>query len=238
MDQRRPGHRYIVTALVLLLAALAPPGLAQNKYAVEVVIFRHWEAPGDDAEFWPGQPQPISRSAIKRLTTLGTAVSGTDTPEFSRLPDTELQLAGIQQRLTHSDDYRVLLHAGWRQPSLKPNHAVAIVLPLNWFPPARPTANAGAIQNPFEFLPQGTRLWGTLRLVQKRYIHFQVDLRYRRDGIGSASADNMTTVYPMTQSQRMRVGDINYLDHPVLGILVQVRQLTPRPKPNRAQRSD
>ncbi|MCO6440186.1 MAG: hypothetical protein J5I81_03670 [Nitrococcus mobilis] len=228
MDQRRPGHRHIAAALALLLVTLAAPGLAQNTYAVEVVIFRHWEAPGDDAEFWPRQPRLISGSATKRLATLGAAASGTDAPEFSRLPDTELQLAGIHQRLTRSDDYRVLLHVGWRQSDLKLDNAATVVLPLNWFPPARPTADAAASQNPFESLPQGIRLWGTLRLIQRRYLHFQADLRYSRDSIGGALVNDTATVYPMTQSRRMRVGEIHYLDHPVLGILVQVRQLTPR----------
>ncbi|EAR20592.1 CsiV family protein [Nitrococcus mobilis] len=223
MDQSRcPSHRCIVVVLALLLGALATPGLAQNTYAVEVVIFRHWEAPDNDAEFWPHQPPPISRSATQRLVTLGPAASGADAPGFNRLPATKLQLAGIHQRLARSNDYRVLLHVGWRQPGLKPNNAAAVVLPLNWFPPAQLTAGAGASQNPFESLPQGTRLWGTLRLLQRRYLHFQVDLRYRRDG---ARAGDAATVYPMTQSRRMRVGEIHYLDHPVLGILVQVRQL-------------
>lgn len=217
------SRRLLIVLLSMILTALSMPVMAQNEYAVEVVIFRHWQAPGDDAEFWPRQPPPISQSAAKHLVTLGPAAGGDDAPAFSRLPATELQLAGIRQRLEHSKDYKVLLHVGWRQPGLGPADAPAVVLPLNWSPPPLPKVSATPVpgQNPFDHVPAGTRLWGTLRLFQQRYLHFQVDLRFRGDGSG----DTMK-IYPMIQSRRMRAGEIHYLDHPVLGILVQARKLT------------
>lgn len=232
MDYPSPplSRRLLIALLGMILAALAVPAMAQSKYVVEVIIFRHWEAPGDDAEFWPHQPQPISRSAIQHLVTLGPVTSDADAPAFSRLPNTELQLAGIRERLEHSKDYKVLLHVGWRQPGLKPANAPAVVLPLNWSPPPLAKISATSLtdtvargQNPFDYVPAGTQLWGTLRLLQQRYLHFQVDLRFRRDGLGD-TPDAMT-IYPMIQSRRMRAGEIHYLDHPVLGILVQARKL-------------
>lgn len=222
------SRRLLIALLGMILTALAAPVMAQNEYAVEVVIFRHWEAPGDDAEFWPRQPRPISQSATKHLVTLGPVASGADAPAFSRLPDTDLQLTGIRQRLEHSKDYKVLLHVGWRQPGLGPASAPAVVLPLNWSPPPLPKVSAtpaGGGQNPFDYVPASTRLWGTLHLFQQRYLHFQVDLRFRRGDIGSAPAGGAVMIYPMTQSRRMRAGEIHYLDHPVLGVLVQARKL-------------
>ncbi|MDN5849062.1 MAG: peptidoglycan binding protein CsiV [Nitrococcus sp.] len=219
---------------------MAIPATAQTGYAVEVVIFRHWEAPGDDAEFWPHSPQPISRSATQRWVTLGPVAHGTDPPAFSRLPNTQLQLAGIRERLDHSKDYEVLLHVGWRQSDLDPANTPAVVLPLNWTPPTLSTVTDTAEepshgQNPFDYLPSGTRLWGTLRLLQQRYLHFQVDLRFSRNGIDAESMDDTVTIYPMTQSRPMRLGEIHYLDHPVLGVLVEVRQLETEREQNRTQ---
>lgn len=234
-----PVRRSLVVLLSLILIALPAPGIAQVQswYAVEVVIFRHWEAPGDDAEFWPRRPPPISRVATQHLRTLGPMTSGADAPAFSRLPEAELQLTGIDQRLERSKDYEVLLHVGWRQPGFGPTSAPAVVLPLNWAPPSLPQAtpmDMVRVQNPFGHIPAGTRLWGTLRLLRQRYLHFQVDLRFRRDGTSDALAgDNAVTIYPMIESQRMRSGEIHYLDHPVLGILVQIRQLTHGHEPGR-----
>lgn len=228
---RRLNPRFAAAALALVLAIICAPGRAQDAYAVEVVIFRHWEAPGEDAEFWPDRPPPISRLATRRLVTLRSAkANGSDALAFSRLPDTKLQLAGIRQRLADSQDYEVLLHIGWRQPALKGDSAAAVTLPLNWSPPPLSAVDAASSgipssPNPFDYLPPGTRLWGTLRLVQKRYLHFQADLRYRRND--AARADEKATVYSMTQTRRMRAGEIHYLDHPVLGLMVQARRLRP-----------
>ncbi|MDN5871915.1 MAG: peptidoglycan binding protein CsiV [Nitrococcus sp.] len=233
--------RHLLTAVLgLILTALALPAMAQSGYAVEVVIFRHWEAPGEDAEFWSRAPPPISRSATQRWVTLGPVARGSDAPPFSRLPSSRLQLAGIRERLDESNDYVVLLHVGWRQADLDPASTPAVVLPLNWTPPALSTLtdSAGAPsrgQNPFDYLPSDTRLWGTLRLLQRRYLDFRVDLRFSRKGIGAAYMDKKLTVYPMTQSRHMRVDEIHYLDHPVLGVLVEVRQLEALPEQNRAQ---
>ena len=236
-----PARHWLIALLSLILSALPAPGMAQMQswYAVEVVIFRHWEAPGEDAEFWPRRPPPIAQSVMQHLRTLGPVASGADAPAFSRLPDTELQLAGIDQRLERSKDYEVLLHVGWRQPGFGPASAPAVVLPLNWTPPALPRVtvsptDAARGQNPFGYVPPGTRLWGTLRLLRRRYLHFQVDLRFRRGGASSALAgDDAVMIYPMIESRRMRAGEIHYLDHPVLGILVQARRLTHGREPDR-----
>lgn len=225
-------HRFAAT-LALGLVVVCAPASAQNAYAVEVVIFRHWEAPGDDAEFWPDRPPPIVRLATQRLITLGPpTVDDRDTSAFSRLPDAKLHLAGIHERLTDSSDYEVLLHIGWRQPASQADRSAAILLPLNGSQPPSAAVETSASktpssQSPFDHLPQGTRLWGTLRLVQKRYLHFEADLRYRRDGIGGAAAEEAAQVYSMTQSRRMRPGEIHYIDHPVLGLMVQARKLNP-----------
>lgn len=227
------NHRFAAAALALALAMLCAPGRAQNAYAVEVVIFRHWEAPGEDAEFWPDRPAPISRLATRRLVTLGPATAGDgEASAFSRLPDTELQLAGIHERLAGSEDYQVLLRIGWRQPALKADNAAAVALPLNWSPPPLSAMGPASLkisssQNPFDYLPPDTRLWGTLQVVKKRYLHFRANLRYRRDGAGGTGADETVTVYSMIQNRRMRPGEIHYLDHPVLGLMVQARELRP-----------
>ncbi|HET8701433.1 MAG TPA: CsiV family protein [Nitrococcus sp.] len=236
---RSLGKKHVLIALLgLMLTVLGAPGVAaQNKYAVEVVIFRHWIARGDDAEFWLHQPPPISPS--RHLVTLGPAASGTAAPAFSRLPDKELKLTGISERLAHSRDYHVLLHLGWQQPGFGPASAPAVVLPLDWSPPSLPKSTTippgtARDQNPFAYVPADTRLWGTLRLIEQRYLHFQVDLRFRGDSISAIPGDTVT-VYPMIQNRRMRIGEIHYLDHPVLGILVQVRRLSSASQDNHAQ---
>lgn len=58
-------------------------------------------------------------------------------------------------------------------------------------------------------------LSGTLTLTLSRYLHIETDLLYR-EGAGRA--------YPMQQSRRMRSDELHYLDHPVIGMAVEVRR--------------
>jgi len=92
---------------------------------------------------------------------------------------------------------------------------------------------------------------GTVRLHRARYLHLRADLVYYRpasgalgprrpsDGepggraadTGAASLDAdylpretaVPTLFRLTQSRRMRSGELHYLDHPLFGLLVQVR---------------
>ncbi|MFO7592486.1 MAG: CsiV family protein [Pseudomonadota bacterium] len=58
-------------------------------------------------------------------------------------------------------------------------------------------------------------LSGTLTLILSRYLHIETDLLYR---------ETEEHVYRLEQSRRMRSGELHYLDHPVLGIAIEVRR--------------
>jgi hypothetical protein len=248
--------RRLLVPVVLALGGLIPAANAQQStdgaeqpdwYQVEVVIFRQWEQRGPDAETWPRDPVPPRDGS---LVTLGPPASGPDAPAFSRLPGDALKLSGIASRLRKSSSYEVLLHVGWVQPGMEESSTRAVALPLDWKPPAEErTADwsdraTGAGYSPFDTVPASEPLYGSIRLIRQRYLHFEADLRYRRETSNpqpaadtADSADTVripektVTVYPLTQRERMRSGEIHYLDHPVLGIVVQARKVDHNPAP-------
>ena len=69
-------------------------------------------------------------------------------------------------------------------------------------------------------------LYGFVRLYRERFLHVAVDLRYHRDDEDAATRypylKGEAPVFVMQQQRRMRSGELHYLDHPVLGVLVLV----------------
>lgn len=215
-------------ALMTLLGALLAADLhAQDTpwYAVEVIVFRQTELGGADGEAWPLDPPPPASERLEALSS-----GGGRTP-LRLLGGGELALGNIAARLRSAGSYEVLEHFGWIQPGWSQGEGRAVVLPRGWAPPR------GA-ENPYAALPSGARLSGSLRAYRGRFLHLQTDLRWHPDGApASLSRDTATQsadteqrarasrVHAMIESRRMRSGEIHYLDHPVLGIIVEMREL-------------
>lgn len=229
------------TPLALLLLATLGLGLTAQAaetvpaYEVEVIVFRQWEAVGPDGEWQPRQPMPPS--VLTALAELGRSDG------FQSIPTEGWQLSGIRDALSRSDNYQVLLHTAWRQPGLPEDAAPFIPYPSDWRPPAddrrlasepdrhansaddndRLTNNTG---DELEFnrpLPE-PGLRGIMRLYRGRFLHFGVDLRYAKpEDVEKALYADDVPVYVMKQRRKMRSGEIHYLDHPLLGVIVQTR---------------
>lgn len=188
--------------LVLLLAlGLSPAALAQGDYQVEVIVFKQWEAGGPDAERWPLNPPP---PAAAQVVSLADPNNG-----FSRLSPNQLKLHGAAQALAKSPSYEPLIHFGWRQPGLGRDAAPAVQLPAD------------------------APVQGLIRVYRERYLHVEVDLRQPtgraatqvQGGDDGATVTAGEPVYVHQQSRRMRSGELHYLDHPALGVLVLVTPL-------------
>lgn len=215
------------------IAALAPmAGLAQEegeqRFAVEVILFRQAELGGNDSEWWP---QHAPNPTTERLGVL-------EADAVRPLSSGELELSALSNGLASAPGYEVLGHFGWVQPAWSEQEALAVVLPLGWAPPPDSA-------RPFAFVPAGTRLFGTLKVYRNRYLHVETDLRFHPQGLPATpvlppvpAVDPVTglstavpeesagpPVYPMVQEQRVSSGNLYYLDHPVLGVLIEVRPL-------------
>lgn len=134
---------------------------------------------------------------------------------FRVLRSDELELRGALQRLQRDADYTPLAHGGWVQATYPPEQAVPVDISL-----------LGTV-NPV----------GTVTLHLSRFLHVTVDLVYRAPpelpSIQAAPAAdgvlNELTLplrYALRIQRRVRSGEVHYLDHPAIGLLVVV---TPAP---------
>lgn len=206
-------HRQLAALLLVLLSLFALPAAAQESaqwYEVEVIVFRQWESGGADAERPRADVPPLG---AENVVSLRGPEPGQPLTPYARLSPNEMRLHGVKQVLEKHRGYEPLLHVGWRQPGLGQAGAPAVALPAGWLP--------GAGEEPM--------LRGLIKVYRERYLHADVDLRYgHNEGLAQlqgpegkmASTGTMADVH--RQSRRMRSGELHYLDHPKLGVLIQV----------------
>lgn len=157
---------------------------------------------------------------------------------FVALPVSAHDFTQTNRALSESADYRILLHQAWRQPVLRADGAI-------------PIAVVGGRQFDAEHELQGTltirfnqsrdrvMLDTDLRLTQfstrpPDTVRVSTDLadtaqastaRTRTDSVDPDQQQPQffaTRVFPMRDSRAMRSNEFHYLDHPAIGVLVQV----------------
>lgn len=135
-------------------------------------------------------------------------------------------LTAEAQRLQRNAGYRILLHGRWLQPV-----------------PPRESPEPLLVQSGPRY-GDLAGLEGTFDVTLGRYLHFQARLYYREPLMGQAPRDlplappgmePAASMPPLTEqdltpggfmqlreSRRMRSGELHYLDHPKLGVLVRI----------------
>lgn len=182
------------------LAMLLAPGIcvAQTAtwYRVEIIVFERPSPSAGAGERWPGNP---GSPGWENAATLQPAGAGRGKPvPFERLPSKDYQLGPHWWSLSRGrSGTEPLLHRAWVQPVRGERGAVPVYLSLSDTSPGS------------EF---GQRLEGTVRIRRGRFLHADLDLVLRRrDG-----------TYRMQESRRMRSGELHYIDHPILGVLMKI----------------
>ncbi len=169
-------------------------------YQVEVIAFRY------------AQAEDGSWAAAKALPDFSTATHlapATDTPEtaeslaYQALADYQLKLAGAYQALARSGNLERLFHVGWRQQD---EDSRSVFLST-----AAPAAEAVGDPVPV-FLEGAVRISPTST-------GFQL--------VSSFLVQQGETPLVLAESRKMAGGELHYLDHPLVGLLVQVTALEP-----------
>lgn len=204
----------LLAGSVLLLPALA----AARDYRVEMLFFVHQNPGAAQAEHWSSEAPPPS---ITDAVDLGNP----DAEGFSSLSSSTFKLGGARNALEQSPDYRVLEHLSWRQPGLPPDSARPVHIEAGpdysgRFPQSQRDKfrEADNGYEPTDFTDSLRQLEGMVEVKLRRYLHVETDLVYRQPG-GEA---NRLIEARVRNFRRMRSGELHYLDHPLLGILVQI----------------
>ncbi|MCU7796038.1 MAG: peptidoglycan binding protein CsiV [Candidatus Thiodiazotropha sp. (ex Myrtea spinifera)] len=228
----------LIPALSLgLLMALPFPLLAEQDetatqppwYEFEVLIFQRIAKGAGSTEAWPDNPESPSLLNAIPFDRRGKATLRGDEPiAYRPLPASERRLNDIWTRFRNSRNYRPLYHVAWRQQIVNPEQAQQLYISL----PPDNGKETGPMNPP--------KLEGTLKIGVKRYLHLETDLLLHlphNPETVTASDDTLFMgphfqSYRLQAQRRMRSGKLHYLDHPVLGVLVQAEKyVPPEPEP-------
>ena len=111
------------------------------------------------------------------------------------------------RRLRNAEDLDIIWHGRWMQPV--------------------PSRSAGEpLMLAMQAAPSRGRLAGTLQVTLGRYLHFDAKLWLEQPPQSSATA---VPYMQLKQARTMRSGELHYLDHPRMGILVRIDPLPPSP---------
>lgn len=212
-------------------------------YTVEIIVFRLLDESGLYLEHWPLDPGLPEAGRARPLAGDTPAdapqdISHTQGDAFVLLGSDQFELDEVASALRRSRAYQPLVHVAWRQPGFPQAEAIAVHLHSQLDNPYRSDETAvlrrsqgyGGFtpeQAPLPSLPSAV-LDGTIRLRRARYLHVDADLVYYRPPaiarvIGSEPEPSL---FRLTESRRMRSSELHFLDHPMFGVLVEVRPYT------------
>lgn len=227
--------------LVLLCAAVSLPIAVHAEqarmYRVEMVLFRHTDTNAVKEEVW--------QSAL--IARLGEAVQLHDRDRDTRFQDvsgTPFGLRGVVTRLEQNPLYEVIASFAWEQPGLAPEAAVPLRIQAgprlgHRAPQGTPEFGPWRIVPAMERVPESPEppkpvyeVDGTVTLSLARFLHVHTDLLYRRATHEPLHGDHIRTVEGgmfaeshVSERRRMRSREKHYLDHPMMGVIVEVTPL-------------
>ena len=233
----------------LLLIYILTNSVSAKDYAVEVIIFVNQDGLRQSAElFDPGIILPVPReglSLFEESEKFGDIDSNPE-PEFI---DTEIELnpwrllepenyilSSQARKLSKTSKYRILKHFAWRQPAVDRANSQPILINAGFdYSGIYPERSFQQIE--FSDTDIGyedevmTGVWeleGTINVVITRYIHLYTDLVYRAERVNpmyasdSLQPQKVLVDYEVKSHRKMKSRELNYIDHPIVGILIEV----------------
>ncbi len=200
---------------LLLLTLTASNSIAEEikptpelkEYDVEIIIFEDTHARYLSSQSW-GQAIQNTDEGYKDIST-DKKINQNPTNYQSIKPSI---LKNKYKRISTSSEYNVLFYGAWRQPGLAKDRAFEIDINDLVNIHTSKTAN---------------KLSGKFKLVLARYLHIYNELKYQREVFTTLENTKEKTeinveVYPLTSHRRMRSKELHYIDHPLVGMLIQI----------------
>ncbi|MCF6353765.1 MAG: peptidoglycan binding protein CsiV [Candidatus Polarisedimenticolaceae bacterium] len=187
-----------------------------------------------------------SHELIEALPTPGELPALTGPKPYALLPEEELRLKREFSRLQRSPGLHPEIHLAWRQPVSSQKKAPLLYLQTPYAAEQDKTevekervaelATGMGIFNGSGLVTtaEPPDLEGTIRISVSRYLHVELDLLRRIRAAASYSSYEQSfeggftaqaqpyNRYRMQAHRRMRSGELHYIDHPLMGVLIKI----------------
>ena len=248
------------TVLILIGLALTPSlanadsQFSGRWYQIELIVFSQMTQTALTSETWPllqaNALNPANMIALQQPNTNppanGTQASiststTTNSPAYRLLPSQDFTLQREQTAISRAPGYQVLLHVAWQQPVYGPNQSLPVhILGGNIYRPSGQLLRVDTNDNYNIGSDNTPQINGTLSINVQRFFNLHFNLLYAApvsllDRIANNDYFNQFhgnfAYFRLLQSRRMRSGELDYIDHPLFGVLVMI---TPIPTPANA----
>lgn len=196
---------YFIAVLLLCSSLISLAAEPDQLYQFEVIVFSHITNDALQSEYWPAQAA---------ITIPPNAIELADD---QIVPSSQWQLSATQKFL-EKNNYQILIHRAWQ-------------------------AKASALQQPQIIHLSGgdkegdaaKQVNGSVTISLERYFNVHFDLQFLLPWASIQDlnltnvthADNSADVkFNLTADLRMRSNELNYIDHPLYGVLIEI---TPSP---------
>lgn len=197
------------------LAETTPTTIKESlkQYDVEIILFEDSHSRYINSQTWAQETKTEDASIIEpRLKTedvKAEVISNASEETYSDIPPVILK--SEFKRINISKEYNVLFYGSWRQAGLDKKKAFSI--------------NIEKLKN-LHKSTSGNTITGNLKLVLARYLHIYGELDYQINNSDTDSTTEDAVVenknFPMSIHRRMRSKELHYIDHPLVGILIQI----------------
>jgi len=216
-------YRFFFLASILLLAPVNAI-LAAGGYHVEALLFaRPLNAQERDNETWPAAanrfwlPEP---GLLHR--EIGTASGPDQQPSYRRVQ--ARTLLKHRSRLVGNPKYQVLQLSAWELPPLKKARSPVIPLFASDNRPATTAVTSASVAES-RITPRTPVDGGIQTYILGNFLYLLVDIcRSTAIDIASTNPQPTTTTvrFCIKEKRRIKLGELNYFDHPGMGLLVRV----------------
>jgi hypothetical protein len=200
----------------------ATPTAAPKQYQVEMIVFSQLSAAGLNAEKWPLVP-PFTLPTTP-YTSLLPASSMVIAPgaSFNLLPASQFKMTKEQLRLKRNPNYTILLHAAWIQSVPAPGQAKPIYITNQLANNATPGTAPVDVS-------------GLMTLNVQRFFNAYFNLTFTvptstisalTDTSGFTNIQGNSARFHLLENRRMRSNELNYIDYPLFGILIEIFPVT------------
>ena len=224
-------NRNTIRCILFLSILWTCPLVIADDYIVEMIFFAH---KGDDRESSVhAQNQSLAQPDVESAILLDDSAVFYD---FLPLSENAFRLHDQAKLLTMSGKYRIMQHIAWLQPGFAKEAAIPVRIHTgrdfsDQFNKLIPTHADSS--NEAEMDTSTLReLDGTVKVFLARYLHIFTDLIYRRPfghkaqshiDPASSGQDLNLTEHTLKTHRKLRSGELHYIDHPLFGILVEIR---------------
>lgn len=204
-----------MSVLLFLSLFFATAMAKSNLYQINVIVFKHITEKALKSEEWPAELKVPKLKGAVDLAVSQTPMNFSNVTRPILLPDDQFGLKNELEKLQSSRDYQVLTYFSWVQNTNQPSKWIHIKGGQAFDQDERPLEDAsnGARYN---------ELNGKIKVTSNYYINLYSDL-YLTEPDGNMQPIPLRT-FSMLQNRRLKLSELNYLDHPLIGMLVSIER--------------